>query len=127
VLTEEGMSYTNHLSYINKLHSFSITGTCPKHAPYQHKISCSIKQQRRKNTHEIKGLHPITKENSVLRVVNLQYPKIWFLRLKYINRACERIKEIQKSQLKTVDLSERKQHKPWFDEKCSKFFDQRST
>ena len=36
------------------------------------------------------------------------------------------LNRILKSQLKTVSsLYEQKQHKPWFDEKCSKFVDQR--
>jgi hypothetical protein len=43
-----------------------------------------------------------------------------------INRAWENIKEsIKISAKESLWLYERKQHKPWFDEKCSKFLDQR--
>jgi hypothetical protein len=43
-----------------------------------------------------------------------------------INRAWENIKEsIKISAQESLGLYERKQHKPWFDEECSKFLDQR--
>jgi hypothetical protein len=43
-----------------------------------------------------------------------------------INRAWENIKEdIKISAKESLGLYERKQHKPWFDEECSKFLDQR--
>jgi hypothetical protein len=43
-----------------------------------------------------------------------------------INRALENIKESIKILAKeSLGLYERKQHKPWFDEECSKFLDQR--
>jgi hypothetical protein len=42
------------------------------------------------------------------------------------NRACENIKESIKISAKdSLGLYERKRHKPWFDEECSKFLDQR--
>jgi hypothetical protein len=44
----------------------------------------------------------------------------------YINRAWENIEEsIKISATERVRLYERKQHKPWFDEECSKFLDER--
>jgi hypothetical protein len=43
-----------------------------------------------------------------------------------IHRAWENIKEsIKISANEILGLYERKQHKPWFDEECSKFLDQR--
>ena len=43
-----------------------------------------------------------------------------------INRAWENIKEnIKTSAKKSLGLQELKQHKPWFDEECSCFLDQR--
>jgi methionyl-tRNA synthetase len=43
-----------------------------------------------------------------------------------INRAWENIKEnIKISAKESLGLYERKQHKPWFDEECSTFLDQR--
>jgi hypothetical protein len=43
-----------------------------------------------------------------------------------INRAWENIKEnIRISAKEILGLCERKQHKPWFDEECSKYLDQR--
>jgi hypothetical protein len=42
-----------------------------------------------------------------------------------INRAWENIKSIKISAKESLGLYERKQHKPWFDEECSKFLDQR--
>jgi hypothetical protein len=42
-----------------------------------------------------------------------------------INRAWENIKENIKISVKeSQGLYERKQHKPWFDDECSKFLDQ---
>jgi hypothetical protein len=35
------------------------------------------------------------------------------------------LKRISKSQLQNLDLYELKQHKPWFDEECLHFLDQR--
>jgi len=41
-----------------------------------------------------------------------------------INRAWENIKEINKTLAEdSLGLYELKQHKPWFDEKCSRFLD----
>ena len=43
-----------------------------------------------------------------------------------VNRAWENIKENIKTSVKeSLDLYEQKQHKPWFDEECSEFLDQR--
>jgi hypothetical protein len=43
-----------------------------------------------------------------------------------INRAWESIKEnIKTSATESVDMHERKQHKPWFDEDCLVILDQR--
>jgi hypothetical protein len=43
-----------------------------------------------------------------------------------INRAWENIQDsIKISAKESLGLYERKQHKPWFDEECSKFLDQR--
>jgi hypothetical protein len=43
-----------------------------------------------------------------------------------INRAWEDIKEsIKISDKESLGLNERRRHKPWFDEECSKFLDQR--
>jgi hypothetical protein len=42
-----------------------------------------------------------------------------------ITRAGKISKRVPKSQLKGLVLHDRKQHKPWFDEKCSKFLDKR--
>jgi hypothetical protein len=43
-----------------------------------------------------------------------------------INRAWEKIKEsIKISAKESLGLYERKHHKPWFDEECSKLLDQR--
>jgi hypothetical protein len=43
-----------------------------------------------------------------------------------INRAWENINDsIKISAKESLGLYERKQHKPWFDEECSKFLDQR--
>jgi len=45
---------------------------------------------------------------------------------KDINRAWENIKEnIKTSAKKSLGLHELKQHKPWFDNKCLEFLDQR--
>jgi len=45
---------------------------------------------------------------------------------KDINRAWENIKEnIKTSAKESLDLHELKQHKPWFDEECLGFLDQR--
>jgi len=45
---------------------------------------------------------------------------------KDINRAWQNIKEnIQISAKESLGLYEWKQHKPWFDDECSRFFDQR--
>jgi hypothetical protein len=45
---------------------------------------------------------------------------------KDINRACENIKEnIKTSAKESIWLYELKQHKPWFDEECLSFLDQR--
>jgi hypothetical protein len=42
------------------------------------------------------------------------------------NRAWENIKEcIKTSAQESLGLYERKQHKPWFDDECAKFLDQR--
>jgi hypothetical protein len=42
-----------------------------------------------------------------------------------INRLRKTLNRTSKPQLKSLGLYELKQHKPWFDEKCSQFLDQR--
>jgi hypothetical protein len=45
---------------------------------------------------------------------------------KYVNRAWENIKENVRTLTKeNIGLYKLKQHKPWFDEECSRFLDQR--
>ena len=71
---------------------------------------------RKLNELEVRKEYQIEISNKFAALENLSYGKD-------INRAWENIKEsIKTSAKESLGLQELKQHKPWFDEECLRFF-----